>query len=113
VGELTLTDSASQERSEVTAFFNCVHTLRRATAARMAREAAPRLGIDGERLEREMDEAIGEALFGLFSIIDGVWGPDDFPRLELTLKSDGKSLNATFLHDLYVSFEPRDRGRQP
>src|SRR5436309_2728399 len=102
-------DMAKQEGEgpEVAAFFRHVHGLKRAEAARAARECAAALDAPEEALHGRFLAAINHAFFGLFTAIDRVGGPDDFPEIELTLPGN-KSLNADFLHDLYVEHEPED-----
>jgi hypothetical protein len=99
------------ERPEAQAFFRAVHEIKTSTARDGAKLAAAALEISEAELRPFFLEAVAQALFQLFSTIDGTGGPDDFPSVELTLK-DGDSLNANFLHDLYVEYEPADQAKE-
>jgi hypothetical protein len=106
-------DAGDDERPEARAFFDAVHEIKATVAKEAARDAAQTLGRPEDELRPYFFDAIHQAFFRLFATVDRVGGPDDFPSVELTLE-DGESLNASFLHDLYIEYEPEEeaQGRQ-
>jgi hypothetical protein len=100
----------ASERPEAKVFFRTVHEIKAFAAREGAKLAAAALDVSEDELRPFFLEAIGLAFFELLSTIDRTGGPNDFPRIELTLE-DGDSLNANFLHDLYCEYEPEDEAK--
>ena len=90
------------EFPEVEQFFSEIYKLRSDVAQQFAAERAAAMKVDQATLKVTIEEAIGQAFFGLFSLLDGVSGPLDFPEIELVLVNrDNESLNGSPLHELY------------